>query len=362
MTAWLESLVTAILGERPEDQTPERVRDIIRRQQRHSEILIGWVQLILGLVFATLWAVAPKTGQSAEFQSVPWALSFYLLFTVARLFAAHRGRLPDWAVMASIVLDMALLMGLIWSFHVQYRQPPAFYLKAPTLLYVFIFIALRALRFEAKYVIAAGTVAALGWAVLLWYSVSSGMLIMNPVTRDYVAYLTSNKILIGGEVDKILSILLVTSILAVAVARGRRIMLRAVADSVAARDLARFVSPETPNASPPPNYRSGRARASCAPRPCCSPTSRDFRLSRRRSRRRSCRPCSTIISPRSPRPSPATAARSSTSRAMPCWSGSTPWSRTRITPPTRSAPRSRSRTCAPRAPSAPGFRSRRAAA
>jgi adenylate cyclase len=244
MRAFLESLATAVLGERPEGRAPARIQDIIRRQQRHSEILIGWVQLGLGLVFATLWAVAPPTARSADFQPVPWALAFYVSLTLARLYAAHRGRLPDWAVMASIVLDMALLMGLIWSFHIQYMQPPTFYLKAPTLLYVFIFIALRALRFDVKYVIAAGLVAAFGWAGLLWYSIAGDMRIINLVTRDYVAYLTSNKVLVGGEVDKILSILLVTAILAVAVARGRRILFRAVADSVAARDLARFVSPE----------------------------------------------------------------------------------------------------------------------
>ena len=43
--------------------------------------------------------------------------------------------------------DIALLMGLIYSFHYKYAQPAAFYLKVPTLLYVFLFIALRALRF-----------------------------------------------------------------------------------------------------------------------------------------------------------------------------------------------------------------------
>jgi adenylate cyclase len=244
MTDFIRSLATAVLGERPEGRAPARVLDVIARQQRHSEILIGWVQLALGLVFATLWAVAPQTARAADFQPVPWALAVYISFTLARLYAAHRGRLPDWAVMASIVLDMALLMGLIWTFHIQYMQPPTFYLKAPTLLYVFIFIALRALRFDVKYVIAAGLAAGLGWAGLLWYSIWGDMRIINLVTRDYVAYITSNKVLIGAEVDKILSILLVTTVLAVAVARGRRILFRAVADSVAARDLARFVSPE----------------------------------------------------------------------------------------------------------------------
>ena len=244
MRGWLGKAVDAILGERPVGRAPARVLEIIDRQQRHSEILIGWVQFALALVFATLWAVAPSTARSTEFQPVPWALTFYGLFTVARLYTAHHGRLPDWTVMVSIILDMALLMGLIWTFHLQYRQPAVFYLKAPTLLYVFIFIALRALRFEAKYVIAAGLAAAVGWSAMLWYAIAGEMRIMNLVTRDYVAYITSNVVLIGAEVDKILSILLVTAVLAVAVARGRRILFRAVTDSVAARDLSRFVSPE----------------------------------------------------------------------------------------------------------------------
>ena len=63
---------------------------------------------------------------------------------------------------------MSLLFGLIWSFHLQYGQPPSFYLKAPTLLYVFIFIALRALRFAPTYVLAAGLTAALGKLIDQW--------------------------------------------------------------------------------------------------------------------------------------------------------------------------------------------------
>ena len=80
-------------------------------------------------------------------------------------------RLPAWLLALSIIIDMALLFGLIWSFHLQYAQPPSFYLKAPTLLYVFIFIALRALRFEAKYVVFAGLAAALGWLAMVLYVV-----------------------------------------------------------------------------------------------------------------------------------------------------------------------------------------------
>jgi adenylate cyclase len=132
---------------------------------------------------------------------------------------------------------------MIWSFHLQYQQPPSFYLKSPTLLYVFIFIALRALRFEARYVITAGVVAAVGWAAMAVYAtLASGG--MDVVTRDYVYYLTSNSVLKGAELDKVITILTVTAIIAAAITRAHKLLIKAVAEGTAAQDLSRFFSPE----------------------------------------------------------------------------------------------------------------------
>lgn len=143
---------------------PERVRAAIRAQQDRSEILIGWIQLSVVVLFGAFYALSPKTfDERVGFEPVPWALAFYLSFTVLRLVLAHRTRLPGWFLALSTVVDIALLLTLIWSFHIQYLQPPSFVLKAPTFVYLFIFIALRALRFEARYVLLAGAAAAL-WA------------------------------------------------------------------------------------------------------------------------------------------------------------------------------------------------------
>jgi len=64
------------------------------------------------------------------------------------------------------------------------------------------------------------------------------------ITRDYVLYLTSNRILIGAEVDKILSLSAFTLVLAVAITRARSLLVRSVAEGTAARDLSRFFAPE----------------------------------------------------------------------------------------------------------------------
>ena len=128
---------------------------------------------------------------------MPWVLAAYLGFTLLRLFLAHRHRLPEWLRYVSIGIDMTLLLGLIWSFHLQYQQPPSFYLKAPTLLYVFIFIALRTLNFDARKVVTAGLIAAAGWMVLVFYVITI-VPRDSMITRDYVRYMTSNSVLIGA--------------------------------------------------------------------------------------------------------------------------------------------------------------------
>ncbi len=226
------------------DPLPARVRAAISQQQDRSEIAIGWIQLAVVLTFGALYALSPKTfDASAMIEPVPWALALYAGFTILRLFLAYRRRLPAWFLALSVAIDMGLLLALIWSFHIQYEQPPSFILKAPTLLYVFIFIALRALRFEAAYVLLAGSVAAVGWLVLVSWVVTADPA-DSMITRDYVAYMTSNSVLLGAEFDKVVSILVVTGIIALAITRARRLLVRAVAEGAAARALSRFFAPE----------------------------------------------------------------------------------------------------------------------
>ncbi|WP_421779557.1 adenylate/guanylate cyclase domain-containing protein [Kiloniella litopenaei] len=227
-----------------ETALPERVLKAIHEQEDKTERLIGWIQLGVVSIFGSLYLISPKTfNEDVTFAPVPWALSIYLVLTLIRIVWAYNFHLPDWSLAFSALFDMTLLMVLIWSFHIQYNQPPSFYLKVPTLLYVFIFIAIRALRFEAKFVVIAGLFAALGWGIMIMYVVSVDSM-DSMITRDYVHYMTSNSILLGAEFDKIISILVVTLILAVALVRARALLINSVSERQAAQELSRFFSPE----------------------------------------------------------------------------------------------------------------------
>ncbi len=241
----LANVAAFVFGEQVEATLSERVRQRIERQQTASEIIIGWVQAGAIVFFAVIYAISPKAfPPGTRFEPVPWTLAIYAVFTSVRMILAYRGRLSDGLVAISTVVDIAVLMITIWSFHLQYQAPPALYLKAPTLMYVFILIALRALRFEPRYVLIAGGCGAAGWLALFVFA-AGGSGDATPIfTHSYVDYVTSYKILRGAEIDKILSILMVTAILALSLVRARKLLINSVAEAAAATDLARFFAPE----------------------------------------------------------------------------------------------------------------------
>ncbi len=232
-----------LLGPPVPAHLPRRVQEEIGREQCISEIIVTLLQFAAIGTFAVLYSLAPKGfPPSVPFEPVPIALAAYGVFTVVRFVLALRRRLPEWFLSISVVADITLLMVTIWSFHLQYQAPPAIYFKAPTLMYVFIFIALRTLRFEPRFVLLAGVSAAAGWIVLVAYALwfTEGV----HRTHSFADYAMSNNILLGAEFDKIVSILMVTGILALALHRARSLLARAVTEQQAVVGLSRFFAPE----------------------------------------------------------------------------------------------------------------------
>lgn len=233
-----------IFGARLKDRPPERVLRIIALQQRQSEELIAMVQFAIIVCFIVLYFIAPRPRDSAMMNDMIFkVIMIYGGYSLARLVLAMRGFTPAWFLGLTGIADVALLMMLIYAIHIDYLQPPGFYLKSPTLLYVFIFIALRALRFDVTYVLLTGAAAAVGWAVLVYLAISFDAY-EDQITRSYVEYMTSSKILRGAEFDKIITMLVTTGVLALAIVRARRLLIRAAVEGEAARDLKRFFAPE----------------------------------------------------------------------------------------------------------------------
>lgn len=224
------------------EELPDRVKAIVEEQDRAGERLIGYVQLGIGAMLWMLYLLAPRPNDApmSMLAPVPLALSVYTTFSLVRLWLILRRRAPGWFVGLSISVDVGLVLALIWSFHLQYGQAPGFALKAPTFVYLFMLIALRALRFDPRYVLAAGCVGALGWALLTAVVVlASGP---GTVTHSFTDYLTTGHILVGAEVEKILAVLTVTALLALSVSQAQRTLVAAVREEAAVKEIRRFLS------------------------------------------------------------------------------------------------------------------------
>lgn len=236
------SLMTHLGQTRNETTLPARVQRLIVAQEERSERLIGWAQLGVVLTFAALYFLAPKPEDAAltMFEPVPMILAPYFLFTLLRLILTYRGFVPGWFLVLSMLVDVTMLWGLIWSFHIDYGQPAAFALKVPTFAYIFVLIAIRALRFDPRFVLSIGAFAAIGWIIVVALAVHQGG--EEVITRNFVDYVTGPYVLVGAEFDKVFTLVVVTAVMSIAVHRARRTLLTAVREEAAGRQLRRFMS------------------------------------------------------------------------------------------------------------------------
>lgn len=225
----------------PPPAAPKRIRAAVEHHEARSDLIAAAAQLAGVSLFAALYvATWPAFDVHHAIEPAPIALGFYGAFTLWRLRAASRGAKPARRRYASAAVDIIAFYALIASFPYQYGAPAALYLKAPTLLYVFILIALRSLWFDPRLTLFTGALAAIGWAALSLLAGIDGA----PVTGDYRVYMTTLSLLPGAELEKIAAIGATTIVLSAAVHRSRGLLYRTAVEETAASDLSKFVGRE----------------------------------------------------------------------------------------------------------------------
>lgn len=223
-------------------ELPLRIQREIADQQYKSEILVSSVQLIvLAFLFTISCCIPVNYSPDAPVHSTALGLILFAILVLLRLWFAYTGQLNNFFLGFSIIAEMLLLIFIIWSYHLQYETTVNLDLKNPQIHFVYILIALRALRFEPRWVILSGFTAAFGWLLMVWQTyVSVGTKIF---TWDFVTDATTNQIYLGSLFDVFLSIILMTLIIALVLKRARDTLYEAVAKKSAAKELARFLDP-----------------------------------------------------------------------------------------------------------------------
>ncbi|WP_232220653.1 hypothetical protein [Legionella tunisiensis] len=234
-------------------QLPLRIRQEMAAQQYRSELFVATVQIaviVLLLIIHCFTPVSYSPGVSVHASSL--GLSLFTILILVRLWFAYTNQLTPLFLGFSIIAEMVVLLFIIWLYYLQYETTATINLKNTHINYVFILIALRALRFEPKWVILSGLTAAIGWNIIVWQTLASAG--MNVITWDYVTYASTASVYLGAVFDVILSILLVTVIIALVLERAKETLYQAVEQTTAAKDLARFLIEEWSKKSRTLNY------------------------------------------------------------------------------------------------------------
>ena len=223
------------------NRIPNSVQQKILQYENNSEKIIAFFQLGLIFLLGTLYIISPKAVDSAStlFSPVPIFLGLWSVFLVIRIILNYINLLKGIMVYLLVIFDMIFLIGLIWTYHLQYLALPSLSLKAPTFIFIPLFIALRAMRFQVRFIVVSTISALVFWTLLVIYAVRNGT-----TTNSFISYTLSQSVLIGAEVEKLIAILCCGIVLAFAVHRSRKLLIYSQQRQATIQNLSSFFSPE----------------------------------------------------------------------------------------------------------------------
>lgn len=217
----------------------KRVEEDLQQFQHKSEMVVAQVQIIILALLTLLYFLTPdEHAPNAPVNSAGLGLGLFTVLVLVRAWFAYTRQLTPLILGASVITEMAALIVVIWSYHLQFAVSPTIDLRNPHFVYIFVLIALRGLRFEPIWVVLSGLTGALGWIALVGnVRIVAGDAIY---TTDYLDYVSTLRVHLGGEINRVMAILLVTLILSSAIYRARKTLSTAVSQSHATKDLSKF--------------------------------------------------------------------------------------------------------------------------
>jgi diguanylate cyclase (GGDEF)-like protein len=211
----------------------------LREQDAKGEKSIALAQAGIALFVAALHLAGIHRGM-LHFDGTVWvAIVALLASSAARWVLADRKPMPERSLDILSVVDVAIVIGLIWSSQYALGVPASGVLRAPVFVLLLLLVAMRALRFHPRPVIVVGVAAIAGWSLLVCSAVlTEGW---NVVTHDYHHYISSFSVLPAAEAVRIMGLVGLIIVITAGAISARRILGRAahVADYGEALDAAR---------------------------------------------------------------------------------------------------------------------------
>ncbi|MEM8920885.1 MAG: hypothetical protein AAGB25_05920, partial [Pseudomonadota bacterium] len=125
--------------------------------------------LLMSVVY--LAAPAPLDREAVTIDAVWVSIAVLFAMAVWRFKITHQRPLSRRMAYALAAAAFGMLYALVWSYQNRYDLEPALILKAPTLVFIFVFLALETLRGDRLHLLAIGMTALAGWVCLAGFAI-----------------------------------------------------------------------------------------------------------------------------------------------------------------------------------------------
>ncbi len=232
------------------DEAPGRIAAALAKEEQRG-LAFAIRGRLLALAAIELWLLAAIHER--------WALFFHLWLAALGLLGVLQLWLLGRGYYARLRFAFAALDGILLAFILlapnpllSVQPPPALVLRYANIVFVFVLLAGAALSYSPALVLWTGLSAVAAWGVGLWLlshqpgiitSADPAWQAATGMDQLVALFLQPNFIHLNIELKLAFVVLLVSALLAVAVARARRLVLQQVAATRARLNLERYFSP-----------------------------------------------------------------------------------------------------------------------
>jgi len=200
-------------------------RNLAKRILRHDRLGECGIAVAMTFISVVILILHLVSAHRNDWQTINFWIVCTLLTVVAtsglRFRLSQKPTFPEFALSALTILETAMFLFLIWSYQYAYDHPVTDVLKSPSIAFLFIIVAVRALRFHPLPTLIAGTSAVLGWLTISVIAWLTSPFRHEVISTSYTSYLSDHRILIGAEIEKLFALMVLTVVIAFAVSRAR---------------------------------------------------------------------------------------------------------------------------------------------
>ncbi len=172
---------------------------------------LSLVSFLVPLSLLIVYMIAPHASDSGAGSSLVLITSLVILITGGRLIKNWNVARSDRYQLTSVFIDFLATALILIAYSSIYQVPVSVALKSPTANIFFIYLASRVVLFKGPIMTKTGIVAITTWFALVMLSLYEPSSVGR--TSGYVEYLTSFKVLLGAEVERLMQFGIITIVL-----------------------------------------------------------------------------------------------------------------------------------------------------